>query len=387
LGRFALEANTSGYDNTAVGNEALEYNLTGFRNAAFGTNALTHNVDGFSNTATGHFALSGNTSGSYNTAHGFATLTANTTGGFNTAAGVWSLRYNMTGMENTATGSASLSGNLTGSRNTAMGSDALRSATASENNTAFGYSAGATHIGSNNTFIGYFAGSKAYIGYPVMKTGNNNVALGSFSGWEWSTGSNNIAIGNPGISADTNTIRIGTQGTQNKTFIAGIRGVTVTGAVPVLVNASGQLGIATSSRRFKEDIHQMGDASSALMKLKPVTFRYKEADAAGQKPLQFGLIAEEVDEVMPELVVRSVDGQIETVAYHVLPSLLLNEYQKQNRRLVDAEAMLAASEQELAALKAEIAVMKLAIGRLASATPQAGITLASTDGDETALLK
>ena len=121
----------------------------------------------------------------------------------------------------------------------------------------------------------------------------------------------------------------------------------------------------------------MGDASSALLELRPVTFRYREADPDGTKPIQYGLIAEEVEKVMPDLVVRNEDGSIETVAYHLLPSLLLSEYQKQNRELVETRAELAETKQDLAAMAGEVAQLRLIVSRLAAAS--APVSLAAAD--------
>jgi len=150
---------------------------------------------------------------------------------------------------------------------------------------------------------------------------------------------------------------LGVQGTQLKTYIAGIRGSTVSGAA-VVVDGTGRLGVVSSSRNYKESIQPMAEASAALMKLQPVTFRYKEADERGEKPLQFGLIAEDVAAVMPELVVRDAQGHPETVAYHVLPTLLLNEYQKQQLTLSDVESRIA---RETAQLTHETAQLREAL--------------------------
>ena len=157
-----------------------------------------------------------------------------------------------------------------------------------------------------------------------------------------------------GAVADNAVIRIGTQGTQKATYVAGVRGVNVTGGVPVMVTATGQLGVVSSSRRYKEDIRSMGDTSDRLLKLHPVTFRYKQPDDGGQKPEQYGLIAEEVAKVMPELVVYNEKGQPETVAYQSLTPLLLNELQKEHSQLATMESQLI----ELKALRAEVAELR-----------------------------
>ena len=255
--------------------------------------ALQSNTTGFSNTASGVSALASNTEGNRNTASGFNALFSNTTGNFNTARGVSALASNTTGFSNTASGALALFRN-TGNFNTASGRSALR----------------------------------------LNTSGSNNIALGSNAGVNATTGDANIYIGNAGVAGEATTIKIGTSGTQTKTFIAGIRGVTtgVANAIPVLVDGSGQLGTVSSSRRYKEEIQDMAESSSGLMQLRPVTFRYTRAYANGECPVQPGLIAEEVFEVYPDLVVHDRGGEIETVQYQKLIPMLLNELQKQERK-------------------------------------------------------
>jgi hypothetical protein len=163
----------------------------------------------------------------------------------------------------------------------------------------------------------------------------------------------NIHIGTVGASADNGMIRIGgntslgDSAAQTSFFVAGVAGATVSG-VPVLINTTtGQLGVASSSRRYKEDIQDMGDASSGLMRLRPVTFRYQKPFADGSKPMQYGLIAEEVAEVYPDLVAHSADGQIETVKYQVLDSMLLNEVQRQQNEIGSQQEHIHRLEDEL----------------------------------------
>jgi hypothetical protein len=183
-------------------------------------------------------------------------------------------------------------------------------------------------------------------------TGNNNIMVGFNAGSNLTADSNNIEIGSTGVTGDSGVIRIGTSGSQGKAFITGIRGVTTGGsAVTVVIDSNGQLGTVSSSRRFKEDIHDMGEASDGLMRLRPVTYRYRQAMADGSKPLEFGLIAEEVDEVYPELVARNRDGQIETVQYYKLDAMLLNELQKQRRTIEALESRLATLEAQTAAAR------------------------------------
>jgi hypothetical protein len=302
VGASSLSGNTTGSENTAAGYGALGDNISGSYNAAFGDSALQSNTTGGENTASGTVALYSNTTGSYNVASGFYALYTNTTGSYNTASGYGALQYNSTGSENTANGSGTLVNNTTGIGNTASGETALDSNTTGSSNTA---------IGVNALFNN--------------ASGSYNVGLGWYAGLNLTAGSYNIMIGNQGLAPDDHIIRIGD--VQTQTFIAGISGVNVSG-VPVLVSSSGQLGIASSSRRYKEDIQDMGDATANLMRLRPVTFRYKQPFEDGSKPIQYGLVAEEVAEVYPDLVARSADGRIETVKYQVLDSMLLNEVQR-----------------------------------------------------------
>jgi hypothetical protein len=160
-------------------------------------------------------------------------------------------------------------------------------------------------------------------------TGTNNIAIGVNAGYNPTAGSNNIEVGNAGVAADTNTIRVGTQGTQTKAFIAGIAGSAVTGS-DVVVNGSGQLGVVVSSARYKRDIKEMGSSTDGLMKLRPVTFAYKSDQQATK---QYGLVAEEVEQVYPELVVHDKAGKVESVRYSMLTSMLLNELQNQHEEL------------------------------------------------------
>ena len=207
--------------------------------------------------------------------------------------------------------------------------------------------------GNRNTANGTYALYNA--------TGHRNVALGFNAGNAITTGVDNIMIGagQKGKANDTGVIRIGISTYQKKAFIAGIRGVTtgLANAVPVVIDANGQLGTISSSRRVKEDIQPMGSASERLLELRPVTFRYKQPYEDGGQPVQFGLVAEEVAQVFPELVVYGEDGEPETVSYHLLATLLLNEFQKE-RSAAQAQAT------DLALLKEQMAAMAAVIERL-----------------------
>jgi Chaperone of endosialidase len=328
-GTDALFSLTTGTDNTAIGFNALYSNTTGDSNTATGSGALVSNTTGIRNTANGFAALGSNTTGERNTATGRAALTFNTTGNHNTADGQNALFSNSTGIQNTATGSFAMVFNTTGNQNTVAGYGAMLFNTTGNQNTGTGYFAVYQNTtGNNNTGHGYSA-------LLNNTTGVGNIALGSFAGSNLTTGDNNIEIGNPGVADEAGTIRIGTQRTQTKTFIAGITGAAVMG-VAVKVNAAGQLGTAPSSARFKADIKSMDKASEAILALKPVTFRYKkELDPDGTP--QFGLVAEEVEKVNPDLVARDADGKVYTVRYDAVNAMLLNEFLKAHRKMEEQQ--------------------------------------------------
>jgi hypothetical protein len=298
LGDDALLNNT-GAANTAIGSGALMSNSVGYDNTATGVGALESNAIGHSNTANGAFALEFNTTGSDNTATGAGALAFNN-GNFNVADGFFALFGNTRGGKNTATGAFALVNNTTGQRNTATGYSALFN----------------------------------------MTTGGNNIALGDDAGSNLTTGFNNIDIGNLGVADESGTIRIGNAVDQTATFIAGISGATVPTGVAVIVDANGHLGTTTSSARFKEAIKPMDKASEAILALQPVTFRYKkELDPAGIS--QFGLVAEDVAKVNPDLVARDDDGKPYTVRYEAVNAMLLNEFLKEHRTVQEQEATIA----------------------------------------------
>ena len=321
VGASAFTNNTSGISNTAVGVNALLSNTAGQSNTAVGRYALYSNTLASFNTAVGTAALFNNT-GTTNTAIGAAALYNNTSGGGNTANGYLALESNISGSQNTASGVQALEDNTTGNSNTASGGNALRRNVDGYSNTATGASALEKNTsGDNNTAVGAGALGNS-------TSGNSNIAVGYMAGSNLTNGFNNIYVGSSGNN-ENNAIRIG--GTQTRTFIRGIRGVTTAGsAVPVVIDASGQLGTVSSSRRFKEDIFDMGEMSARLLDLHPVVFRYRPEVQPGERPLQYGLIAEEVEQVFPELVAYGADGQVETVQYHLLSAMLLNELKKQN---------------------------------------------------------
>ena len=338
-GAGALGSNTTGSGNTAYGYEALLLTSTANYNTATGYDALLNNSSGEDNTATGSQALFRNTIGDNNTASGFEALYANTSGGRNTATGVGALFQNTSGADNTATGFNALALNTVGIQLTASGYAALFNNTTGNDNTAAGFAAlYANTTGDNNTASGYEAlytnkngvqNTAACMNALYAATGSNNIAIGYEAGYKVTSGGNNIEIGNEGASADNKVIRIGTEGNQTKTFIAGIYGESVTGT-PVYVTSSGQLGVVVSSERFKTDIAGLGDDASKLERLRPVSFHLK-TDPMGT--LQYGLIAEEVERVYPELVIRDAEGQIQGVRYDELAPLLLSEVQRQRGQM------------------------------------------------------
>jgi trimeric autotransporter adhesin len=332
-GTSALLSLTTGVANTAIGQGALQKNTTGNYNTANGFAALLKNTTGHENTANGLSALYSNTTGFDNTANGLNALYSNTNGYYNTANGYDALQNNTTGHENTANGLNALYSNTAGADNTANGLNALYSNTAGNSNTAEGYQA------LQNTTTASF-----------------NIALGYNAGKNLTTGSSNIDVGNAGVATDSNKIRIGKAGTHNATFIAGIRGVITANAnaIPVLIDSAGQLGTTSSSRRFKKEIKPMDQTSEAILALKPVTFHYK-SDSTGTS--QFGLIAEEVAAVDPDLVVRDTDGEIYTVRYEAVNAMLLNEFLKQHRKVEEQghkiqkqEATIAKQQKQIEAL-------------------------------------
>jgi Chaperone of endosialidase len=305
LGTGAGNPGTStGNRNTALGETALSSNTSGSDNTAVGSDACLSNTNGDSNTAVGSFALYANTTGDVNTAVGSGTMPSNTTGSANTALGVNALNLNTTGGSNTAVGFQALFGNTTASNSTAIGSNALGNS-----------------------------------------SGTGNIALGRLAGFNITSGNNNIHIGNSAPGNESNTIRIGN--TQTATFLAGVNGVTLSSGTEVFVDSSGRLGTITSSLRFKEDIRDMGEASRDLMKLRPVSFHYKAGHDDGSRLPQYGLIAEEVAQVYPDLVQYDDQGKPFTVRYHAINAMLLNELQKQQEVVEDQRAQIGSLKSRL----------------------------------------
>src|SRR3984885_12979298 len=305
-------ATSGGIENTAARYDALKANTSGNFNTALGDDALASNTTGSENTACGGSALADGASGSDNAALGFQALHSNT-GNDNTATGANALFLNTSGTNNTASGYEALFANTTGNNNSASGLQALQS----------------NDSGSQNTASGYFA-------LQNNTTGSGNIAVGFQAGMDLTTGSHNIDIGNKGVAAESGTIRIGTDATQKTTFIAGIFGTSVTGSA-VVVTSTGKLGVTASSERYKTAIAPMGSDTAKLQQLRPVSFKLK-SDATGTR--QYGLIAEEVAKVYPELVIRDDKGRIYGVRYDELAPILLNEVQQQAAQLRSVQQQL-----------------------------------------------
>ncbi len=327
-GQNALLSLTSGTFNTAVGFLSLRNDTTGQFNTAVGAGALFANIGdptsaaGVENTATGAGALLSNTTGFANTANGAFDLLANSTGSFNTATGVDALRSNTTGNSNTAIGVDALMNNIAGTNNTADGVSALSSNTMGGGNVAVGTGAlFSNDFGNTNTAVGDSALANNLV--------SNNTAIGADAGFFATTGTGNVYIG---------AQMTGVGGESNHTYIRNINNTPVSGngtdAVTVDLS-TGLLGHASSSRRYKEDIKPMDNVSEALYGLHPVTFRYNK-DIDRTQSIVFGLIAEEVAEVNPDLVARNSQGETESVHYEMVNAMLLNEFLKA-RRQIDAQ--------------------------------------------------
>jgi uncharacterized coiled-coil protein SlyX len=383
-GWHALSANTTGSLNTANGSYALSSNMAGGRNTAVGAYSLGSNTTGSANNALGESALWSNTTGSYNVAMGASALQDNTIGWGNIAFGGDALSGNTNGMENTAIGDAALQNNSTGSGNVAIGAVALFYKTGASYqlqgaNTAVGYSAleytgapwGTGSGGDGNTAVGDRAmlynvdGSfNCAFGLLALSADNGetdssaNTAIGNRAGYGLRTGVGNVYIGDQEMARDP--------GENYHTYIHNINTTSVSGGFADTVTVdlnTGLIGHLTSSRRHKEDIKAMEDASETLYRLKPVTYRYKKEIDRNQA-LDYGLIAEEVAEVDPNLAIRNANGEIETVRYNAINVMLLNEFLKEHKKIEDQQATIAELKSKAATQEATIAELNKGIGIL-----------------------
>ena len=333
-GQAALLSLTTGGFNTAVGLLSLRSLTEGSFNTGIGAGTLIASM-GSENTATGAGALLSNTIGNYNTANGAFALFSNTQGFAQTAIGDRALFSNTTGDFNTAVGYQALNRNIDGNANTANGLSALLNNTTGNGNTSHGYRALVENTtGSGNTAVGASA-------LTANTTGSSNIALGSTAGINVVSASNVICIGAQVSGANVS----------NSCYIGQIFGVTSSGGTAVFINGSGKLGTTTSSRRFKEEIKPMERASEALFALKPVTFRYKKDLDSARTP-QFGLVAEDVEKVDPDLVVRDKEGKPYSVRYEQVNAMLLNEFLKEHRRNEEQQATIARQQKQIEVLVA-----------------------------------
>ena len=371
-GQNALFGLTSGGYNTAVGFLSLSSNTEGNFNTALGAGALLANIgdptaqNGEQNTATGAGALLSNTTGYFNTANGAFALLNNTTGFYNTAIGQNALLSNTTGDHNGANDDNALASNTTGSFNTGTGHQAAANNTTGKNNTATGtYSLFNNVTGNANTADGVFALGNS--------TGTFNVGIGTDAGCILTSGDNNIYIGSFGVDTESDTIRIGREVQQTNcggfsipahttAYIAGISGTAVVGET-VVVDANGQLGTATSSARFKREIQPMNKTTEAILALKPVRFQYK-SDSKGTP--QFGLIAEEVAKVNPDLVIRDRNGEIYSVRYEAVNAMLLNEFLKEHQAFVEEQRKVQEQGATIARLEKQVAALTAGLQKVSA---------------------
>jgi hypothetical protein len=316
-GFLSLRSDISGSFNTAVGAGTLLAN-TADGNTATGAGALFHNTTAGMNTANGGFALFNNTTGSENTATGDEALFFNTTGNHSTATGALAL-FSNTGSNNTADGYAALNANGCGIDNTATGSEALSNNTSGNFNTAIGRSA-----------------------LPNNTTGGANTALGDGAGTGLTGGNGNVYLGF-GVGA--------APGESNFTRIRNIGSTPIMGGATVVIASTGGngdqiLGFASSSRRYKRDITDMGRSSETLFALKPVTFRARQSNTPADVK-HYGLIAEDVAMVDPDLVIYNPEGKPETLRFDSINAMLLNEFLKEHRRVQEQQATIAQLRREI----------------------------------------
>lgn len=365
---FAVEprpANT-GANNFFAGTAAGAANTTGASNTFVGSGAGSANTAP-NNTFIGFNAGSANTAGHSSVFVG-ASAGSNSTGGlFNTFVGLRAGQFN-TGSNNTFMGNESGGSNQNGNGNSFFGASTGIATSGGSRNSLFGANAGFQFIGSDNAYFGFNAGQS-------LVSGSSNIAIGASAGNAHSSGDNNIDIGNTGVNGNSGTIRVGTNGTHTTTFIAGIRGATVAGGVTVMADANGQLGTIASSQRFKSDIHAMGAASDALLKLRPVTFVYKrELDPVGIP--QFGLIAEEVAAVNPDLIARDDKGDIYTVRYEAVNAMLLNEFLKEHKKVEAQEQTIAAQQKELRVLSQRLEALSAQVREIGGSSEGTAVNAA-----------
>ena len=335
--------------NTAEGTSALFSLGSGTNNTALGYQALFSDIGGSGNTAIGWDALRFNT-GSDNTAIGTQALYKNTSGTVNTAVGRNALLLNTVGVGNTAIGGYALQ-DATGSYNTGAGYGALSEASGGSNSALGTGALGANTSGTGNVGVGVDALSNNTLG-------NDNTAVGDSAGAGLTVGSGNVYIGSlivPSAEDESDTTRIRNIYSSVATTRA------------VYIDGDNKIGTLSSSRRYKDEIKPMDQASETLYSLKPVTFRYKK-EVDRSRALSFGLIAEEVAEVDPDLITRDKEGQPQTVRYEAVNAMLLNEFLKEHAKVQQLEASVDALATQIKEQKAKIekVSVQLATGRSVS---------------------
>jgi hypothetical protein len=344
---------------TAEGCNALSLLTTGAGNTGFGWYALFSAGASNFNTAVGGGALALNTADS-NTAVGAAALLLNTTGNFNTAVGASALFNNVNGGANIALGSSALAANINGNGNVAVGVSALATNEASDNTAVGNQALRDNTVGHDNAAVGVFALATNHFG-------NGNTAIGQGAGQNI-TGNSNICIGQGifGVAGDNNTIRIGDNLPNGSAcYIGGIFAELVVGGDTVICNSAGKVGTGTSSKRFKEAIKPMDKASEVLLALTPVTFRYKkELDPTGMP--QFGLVAEDVEKVSPNLVVHDKDGEPHSVRYDQVNAMLLNEFLKEHKTVQELKSAAAKQEATIARQQNQIEELTAAVQKVSA---------------------
>ena len=349
VGTNALTADTAGFYNVAIGSGALANNTTGQFNMAIGAEALNQNNANF-NLAIGFRVAFQNTIGNHLTGVGAAAMRNNTTAGFNTAVGADALRENTSTELNVAVGDSALTSfngtAATDGANTALGSIALVALTSGQENVAVGRRALENSTsGSNNTSLGWRSGDG-------VLTGDGNTCIGSSTCTNTSSADNVVCIGQNSAGENfSNRAYIPNVGQFTQNFVVGnVEFVTVR-------LSDGKLGHTVSSRRYKDDIKPMGDASELIYKLKPVSFRYKKTPEYQGDNLDYGLIAEDVAEIDPKLAIRDGKGQIESLRYVAIYNMMLNEFLKEHKKVEEQQASMADLKSTVALQQKEMQVL------------------------------
>jgi len=363
LGWRSLFSTTDGSFNTGVGGGALLLN-TGSSNTAVGAAALLLNTTASNSTAVGTDTLVNNAADD-NTATGAFALSANTTGGtLETVAGVFEVG------PNTAVGSHALERNVDGSANTAMGYNTLHSQVSGQVSTGFPQFAANTAVGFEAlaNVTGSAGGENALntaFGYQALfdfTDGTSNVAVGALAGTGLTSGIDNIYIGTgagAGLANESNHTYIQNINTNLQDFSAGVIDyVTVDLDTGLLGHTA-----VVSSQRYKDDIKPLAKSSEALFALKPVSFRLKK-EYNPKQPLGFGLVAEEVEKVNPDLVYRNNKGQAESVRYEMVNAMLLNEFLKEHKKVEEQETRISQLKSESAEREQTIGALKKGMGLL-----------------------